>query len=488
MVFQLKATEIERRLRESKSGNIIKLKTEANIYAGEYVVYGDGLLGQVLSIVDYSETSKWERTQCGLSPRVIGSARYVLIRQIETREGVSNPEPDSHKYGMLPKVINEAIPTANVAFIPVDQVYSIAFLFHIDEIQAGRYNPGGIRNGYLVRRYKDPQGRLKQLKATVFKSFYEETSYSKRIWDNMVALTESVRRSMSARGQWDGQTKHIHAPGTNVEHFRYLRSVMFGDDFDGELIEIKSKGKGLRKPQKVLNPDLSAENKRVRQEFHMVRVLGEPALKRLKGAFGNTFAVANPTPVPKLKDIDEQRVRARVPLKIHTLLRIVTCRKDHVDADPAKEILPIAIASANLNTETLENAKMLARIERQKHAKRCPFPGVDVEFSVTENGLTDFHLAVKFKKLRGDHEAVTELLEGEVIVATAEGGSIFAVVTEDDTAPVELNDPFVYDDELYKVVSIDGEVVQIVREIGDPGAPIEIDLALATNLVNAYLN
>jgi len=47
-----------------------------------------------------------------------------------------------------------------------------------------------------------------------------------------------------------------------------------------------------------------------------------------------------------------------------TLLRIVTCREDHVDNNPAKEILPIAVTSSNLNTDTVENAKLLATIER----------------------------------------------------------------------------------------------------------------------------
>jgi len=256
----------------------------------------------------------------------------------------------------------------------------------------------------------------------------------------VVATKEYVKRSMSGKGQWDGRTQHTHLPGLNVEVFNYVFSVMIGDGFDGEFIERKTKGIGLRKPQKVLNPDLSVENKRVRQEFHMVRALGEPALKQLKGVFGTTFAVANPTPVPKFKDIDEGRVRANIPLKNHTLLRIATCREDHVDDNPAKEILPIAVVSSNLNTDTVEDAKLLAKIERQKHAKRCPFPGVDVEYSVTENGLTDFHLAVKFKKLRGDHEAVTELIRRKVIIDTDTADpTIVAVVTVDEGDALELN-------------------------------------------------
>ena len=211
MVFQLKAGEIERRLRESNGGNSIELKTEANIYAGEYVGYGDGLLGQVLAIVDYRDITKLERSQ-GRLPRGIGSARYAVMRLIETREEVLQPPPDSHKYNMLPKVLNEAIQTANVAYIPLDQVNSIAFLFHIDEFQAGRYNPGGICNAFLVRRYRHHNARLGSLSSRVFKSFHKETSYSKRIWDSVVASTEYVRRAMSAKQRTMGWKNETHTP------------------------------------------------------------------------------------------------------------------------------------------------------------------------------------------------------------------------------------------------------------------------------------
>ena len=141
----------------------------------------------------------------------------------------------------------------------------------------------------------------------------------------------------------------------------------------------------------------------------------------------------------------------------------------------------------------MEDAKLLAKIERLKHARRCPFPGVDVEYSVTENGLTDFHLAVKFKKLLGDHEAVSEIAGTQAALPTptatdAEEGTIVAVVTEDNTAPVELDDSLIYAEQFYRVVSVEGNVVQMVRGIGDPGAPIEIDRALATRLVNEYIS
>ena len=149
MVFTLKATEIEGRLRNNNRGNCIELNGSI-IGSGEFILYGidSTLVGHVLCIEDYRDIDKWERSQCRL-PRGNGAARYALVRQIEIKEGVSNPDPDPHNYTMLPKILDEAIPTATVAFIAVEQVMSITYLFHmhIDDIQAGRYNPGGLANG-----------------------------------------------------------------------------------------------------------------------------------------------------------------------------------------------------------------------------------------------------------------------------------------------------------------------------------------------------
>ena len=103
-MLTLKATEIEGRLRNSKRGNSIELNG-SHIGSGEFILYGieSNLVGQVICIEDYRDIDKWERSQCRL-PRGNGAARYALVRQIEIKEGVSNPEPDPHKYTMLPKL------------------------------------------------------------------------------------------------------------------------------------------------------------------------------------------------------------------------------------------------------------------------------------------------------------------------------------------------------------------------------------------------
>ncbi|KAL3926662.1 MAG: hypothetical protein SGARI_005535 [Bacillariaceae sp.] len=309
------------------------------------------------------------------------------------------------------------------------------------------------------------------------------------MWDAVVAIRDESRKALSAKGQWDGRTKHIHLKGLNVEVFRCLHSTIT-DGLDGELIEKKDKGSGWLKPQKVLNCDLSNEHKRVRQKSHMIRALDEPSLKRFKLALGTTFGVANPTPVPKLKEIDQGIARANVPLKNHTLVRITTCREEDKDEDNGREILPIGIASSNLNTVSDEDAKLLAKIERQKHAKRCPFPGLDMEYTMGEDGMTDLHFTIKFKKMRGDSEAVLDLIRKRVVEGGAPGEQpIPAVVTEDEILAVELDDRLVYQGNAYKVVTVDdvantATIVRVVNTVQEP--PITIDGEVAMLLVNAY--
>ena len=80
---------------------------------------------------------------------------------------------------MVPKVLKEAIPTSNCTHIPVQQVKDIAFLFHADEIQSGKYRPGGVNNGYLVRRCRGLKGQTRKLNS--FNAFRNQNGFRWRI-------------------------------------------------------------------------------------------------------------------------------------------------------------------------------------------------------------------------------------------------------------------------------------------------------------------
>ena len=235
--------------------------------------------------------------------------------------------------------------------------------------------------------------------------------------------------------------------------------------------------KGTLKAQKVLNPDLSNENKRVRQHSHLVRALEEPLLKRFKGALGTTFGVANPTPVPTLKDIDARKKKANVPLKKSTLVRITTCREKDEDAVEDMDIVPVAVASSQAITSDNSEAET-ARIQRQMWAKRCPFPGMDMEYLETETGLTDLHFGRRFKKMRGDSEPVMDLLREPPIDDTD-------TENEDDTA-VQIGDKLVYQESLHRVVTLSKNGAGIVRAFGTGNPTINIGIEECTDLVNKY--
>ena len=231
----------------------------------------DLLLGQVISVVDYRDIPRLERK--GM-PRVIGTARFVLVRRIIVQNGLEQPELNPDLYGRVPKQIDEAIPTCNLTYIPVGDVKSIAYLFHIDDVQAGKYKPGGIGNAFAVRRERDQHEKLHDLES--FLSFCHPCCYSKRMWDAQIAIQEESRKAMSGGEQWDGRTNHLHLKGFNREVCSHYSYLIKDDGAEDCCLEQKFTGK---RPQKVLNADLSNEHMRLNQKVEQLRAVEEPALK-----------------------------------------------------------------------------------------------------------------------------------------------------------------------------------------------------------------
>ena len=158
------------------------------------------------------------------------------------------------------------------------------------------------------------------------------------------------------------------------------------------------------------------------------------------------------------------------------------------------------VASSNLNPEVKEDKKVLEKIKRQKVALRCPFPGLDIVHTTLDNGLAEMSFNIKFKMLKGEHEAVKELVDFPVPTPETpvpEEQTLVAVVTADESDsadPVELDDQLVYTKEgeqaeIYKIVSVDEEnrEATIVKYIPPPGEPITISLSEARTGINTYL-
>ena len=141
-MIKLKLRDIDQRLGNSQKaghGNVIILNG-SYVGAGEYITYHGNsgqskeessfCLGQIISIEDYRDIPRLERTACRL-PRCSGNARFILVRCIETKDRLCHPEMNLEQYNNLPKMLPEAIPTCKLCFIAVEQVQSVAFLFRV---------------------------------------------------------------------------------------------------------------------------------------------------------------------------------------------------------------------------------------------------------------------------------------------------------------------------------------------------------------------
>ncbi|MEM7375834.1 MAG: hypothetical protein AAF587_45010, partial [Bacteroidota bacterium] len=76
------------------------------IAAGETVLYGDGQLGFLVDIADKIYISKEEKKACGITRIGKGEDRVCLVREVNTRHGVANP--NQQKYSLLPRGLPKA--------------------------------------------------------------------------------------------------------------------------------------------------------------------------------------------------------------------------------------------------------------------------------------------------------------------------------------------------------------------------------------------
>jgi len=62
----------------------------------------------------------------------------------------------------------------------------------------------------------------------------------------------------------------------------------------------------------------------------------------------------------------------------------------------------------------------------------CPYPGIDIAFEVTENGLTDLLVNVRYKNLPGNHKLVQAVRDAGRHFLRSAGGSIVSVAAKDE--------------------------------------------------------
>ena len=156
----------------------------------------------------------------------------------------------------------------------------------------------------------------------------------------------------------------------------------------------------------------------------------------------------------------------------NTLMRVATCKEESTDnEDELKEVQPAPVVSANAEQD--EDMREAASTQRKLLARRCPFPGVDMECIEGEDGLTDLHFAIKFKKMRGDSEPIADIVGKRAVQESA-------------TITIEKEDMLRHNRELWEVQSVseDKATVVIVRCFGRDKEETTITMEEATHLVN----
>ena len=140
------------------------------------------------------------------------TTRYALITEIIIKEGVTNPKLNAVEYKTMPNDLKEAIPTNQLTYIKAEFVQCNAYLFLVNDIKDGKYNPGGIWNAFLVRRSKATPDAKRYSYFKEFKAFDNPKSYSKRQWDARVAINEQSRQLLSKKGRIVSRTEHYISP------------------------------------------------------------------------------------------------------------------------------------------------------------------------------------------------------------------------------------------------------------------------------------
>ena len=157
-------------LKSANGGNVIDLsRTGALLRVGEYVLFDappNDLLhplfedkdvhcvGQIIDIVELRDIEKDEmgdefwKHNCAVSN---ARDRYARMRLMPFVDELHH-KLDTDVYQYVPSSLREVECSSQVFWIDEKHIKSIAFVFHLDQVQACRYACSGINNAFFVRR------------------------------------------------------------------------------------------------------------------------------------------------------------------------------------------------------------------------------------------------------------------------------------------------------------------------------------------------
>lgn len=490
-VTALKPAETTDEAHNSNRGNCIPLVSCGGlIRSGDFVRHQvpghhqELLVGQVIAMTDLGKIPSAERRAC-VDAGGNGDDRMVLIRHFKIPGSNSKvPRPNPTDYPNTPSTLKEAIQTNNVEWIRVENVWTIAFVFHIKEINSGVTNCAGMRNAFFIS-HKMAGSKRKEMTVEEFdpwhcpcnQQFYD--SFRKQVWCAFVSLKCEVFKAMSTGGKWDGRTKSAKLGGISMSIWGFIYSEIQQICAEQDIISCSFKGGRARKQP---FPNLSVCNRRLKHHIDMIRAMDECEMDAFRQLLGCDFAVGVTKSAPSIRAIKEAksngvRLDDTVYLENHDEVRIASCVRDLSDLDPKKEkrVRPDNIGSNGDRNQDPRDPK------RQKLL--CSYRGIDAKYTQLANGVTE--LAFQLRFLRAP--AMSK------IVRKAQNGGTHVELTDNPIAPVPVEVPIAvgaslrHEGVVYEVISVEDNGMVQCQEFGEEET-IMLEMAEATLAFNSYLN
>ena len=427
-MFLLKARDITDRASYSNPGNCIPLTNSGGmIRSGDFIRFqvpnhhDELLVGQIIAITDQDKIPSGERRAC-VDARGRPEDRKVLIRHLKFPGRKNVSRLNSAEYPNIPSTLQEVIQTNNVEWISVGNVVTIAFVFHIKEINDGVFNCCGMRNAFYISHKMIGEKRKAPLSVDQFdpwfcpysQQFYD--SYRKQVWTALITLKYEVFKAMSSGGKWDGRTKSAKVAGISKSIWGFIFSEIQQILAERDMITCSFNGSRSRKQ---LFSNLSVCNRKLKHNIDMIRAMDEYEMDAFRQLLGYDFAVGVTKSAPSIKAIKEAKIQGvklddTVYLQNYDEVRIASCVRDLHDLNLKKEkrVRPDLVGSNESNTLDPRNPK------RQKLL--CSYRGLDVKFIQLANGVTELGFQVRFLRVPAMSQIVRKAQNGGIYVEVSD--------------------------------------------------------------------
>lgn len=443
------------------------------------------IVGRIISILEKRDVPKKELQACRIAKKGGQMEKFVLL-QLFVKPVPGTRRPNPQEYRNIPDSLEEVIETCKLVWMEAQKIEGIAFIFHIDQVQKGTICVHGMMDCFFVRNlischYKKsenglaPNKKTTKLKLKDFKPFHnpyrDGESYSQRMYTHIATANEMVSAALRSGGQWNGSTRSVTLKGVGEEFYKYILSKLL--ETPQYILWNKTQSR------KIMLPDLSVMNARMKVTIQGFRIMKEDELAALRLVLGASFAISPRIAAPSRKSIKAGGPTTR-RLQRTDMVRAVTCHQD--DFGSCFETNPLRRQPYQVSSNGVNHEAPSPNPKRQK--VRCPYPGLDVLFMKYENQVTAITFTLRFVKVLATASCVRKAQVGgalEVEIDDEEGGV---------PSNVAVGDIFEYEDTLYSVVSIneDSNLATIENAEEDEARRRTITHQLARQLHAEYTN